>query len=423
MDFVLSAPALVKILVSLGLILLASRLTGSISAAILAGTIALAFWAGHSVPGAARIAWERLSSVDNLFLLLIIVMVIWLSDQMAETGVMRSLVSTFEAGVSNRMSMAMLPGLIGLLPMPGGALFSAPLVDQVDTEGRVDTVLRGRINYWFRHIWEYWWPLYAGVLLAVDLSGLQLWHFIAAGLPVTAASAFGGWLFLLRKVPRRERAGTTHVDIGSLVPIALIIVLYAGLGAFFPAVGRISKFLPIAIGIAVAMIYLQIRNPLSLERWAKILLSRKTAGLALLVAIIRIYGAFLEAPLPDGTFLVEQMRDELQRSGVPILPLIMIIPFIAGLTTGIALGMVGASFPIIVGLAGPDPTIPAMLSVTILAYAFGHVGQLVSPVHVCLVVTGKYYATPITQTLRGLLGPCLFVLAAGFLVSRVVLLF
>lgn len=152
-----------------------------------------------------------------------------------------------------------------------------------------------------------------------------------------AASALGGWFFLLRKVPHRERTGETHVDLGSLVPIGLII----------------------AIGIAVAMIYPQIRSPISPKRWAKILLSRKTAGLVVLVAIIRVYGAFLEAPLPDGTYVVEQMRDELERSGVPILPLIMIIPFIAGLTTGIALGMVGASFPIIVGLAGPDPTIPA----------------------------------------------------------------
>ena len=101
----------------------------------------------------------------------------------------------------------------------------------------------------------------------------------------------------------------------------------------------------------------------------------------------------------------------------------MIIPFIAGLTTGIALGMVGASFPIIVQLAGAEPTTTALLSIAILGYASGHVGQLVSPVHVCLLVTNKYFATSVVRSLRGLWGPCLFVLLGGLLVSRVVLLF
>lgn len=423
MELLLSAPALLKVLVSLGLILLISRLTGNVSVAILAGTVALAFWAGHPAGNAARIAWARLSSLDNIILMVIILLVIWLSDQMSQTGVMNSLVTSFQSGVSNRVSMALLPALVGLLPMPGGALFSAPLVDQCDTDNSIPAILKVRINYWFRHIWEYWWPLYAGVLLAVDLSGLQLWHFIAAGLPVTALSVAGGWLFLLRKVPRRERHGTTRFDLSSLVPVFLVILMYVVISILFPAVGEVSTFLPIAAGLVTAIVYLQVRSPLPWSAWRKIIFSRKTGGLAILVAIIRIYGAFLEAPLPGGQFIVEQMRMELERSGVPILPLVMIIPFIAGLTTGIALGMVGASFPIIIQLAGTDPTTAVLLSIAILGYAAGHVGQLVSPVHICLLVSNKYYSTSLLRSLQGLWGPCLFVLLGGLIVSRVVLLF
>jgi len=422
MQLLLSAPAIIKVLASLALILLVSRLTRSVSLAILAGSVVLAFWAGHNALGFLRISWERLSGLDNILLLVVILMVIWLSDQMSQTGVLNSLVESFQSGVSNRASLALLPALVGLLPMPGGALFSAPLVDQCDKDGNLDSLLKVRINYWFRHIWEYWWPLYAGVLLAVDLAGIQLWHLIAAGVPVTLISAFGGWLFLLRKVPRKERDGRTRFDVSSLVPVMLVIVVYAALAILVPAVREVSTFLPIAVGIIVAIIYLQLQRPLPWKVWAKILFSRKTAGLVVLVAIIRIYGAFLEAPLPDGQYIVEQMRVELEQSGVPILPLVMIIPFIAGLTTGIALGMVGASFPIIIQLAGTDPTTAALVSTAILGYAAGHVGQLVSPVHVCLLVTNKYFSTSILQSLRGLWGPCLFVLAGGFIMSRIVLL-
>ena len=423
MEYLLAAPALLKILVSLGVILVSSRITKNLLVSLFVGTLVLAFWAGHSPGGALDIAWNRLASRDNLFLMLIIVLIIWLSAQMAETGIMSSLVASFQSRVSNRASMALLPALVGLLPMPGGALFSAPLVDDCDGENRIQPIQKGRINYWFRHIWEYWWPLYAGVLLAVELSGLEIWHFIAAGVPVTLFSVLGGWLFLLRRVPKKKRTGHTRFDVTSLIPVFIVIFIYAAISLAVPGASRISKYFPIALGIVAAVAYLQIRNPLSRASWRNILLDPKTLSLALLVAVIRIYGAFLEAPLPDGSFLVEQMRAELARTGVPLLPLIMIIPFIAGLTTGIALGMVGASFPIIIRLAGADPSTSVLLSTAVLGYAAGHVGQLVSPVHVCFIVTNDYFGTSLLKSLKGLAGPCLFVLLGGFLVSRAVLLF
>lgn len=423
MDVLLSAPALLKVFLSLGLILFINRMSKSLILAVFAGTVLLAFWAGHTANSFITVAWDRLSNRDNLFLMLIILLIIWLSGQMSETGIMNTLVDSFRSRASNRTSMALLPALVGLLPMPGGALFSAPLVNDCDPDGEMSPILKGRINYWFRHVWEYWWPLYAGVLLAVELSGLQIWHFVAGGLPITIFSIFGGWLFLLRKVEKKEKTKGGSFNLSSLVPVAIVIITYVGIGTFFPAVRGFSKYLPIAAGIILAILYLQVRNPLPGAVWKKIILSKKTVSLAVLVAVIRIYGAFMEAPLPNGNYIVELMRFELEYIGIPILPLIIIIPFIAGFTTGIAIGMVGASFPIIVQLAGSSPSTPVMLSTAILAYAAGHVGQLVSPVHVCLIVTNEYFDTSLVRSLKGLWGPCLFVLAAGFLMSRIVLLF
>ena len=304
MSFILSVPMIVKVCVSLALILVVNRFSGSLIAAVLAGTLLLAFWAGHSVGSFSHIAWERLSHRDNLFLLLIIILVIWMSGQMAESGIMNSLVTSFQSRVSNRASMAMLPAVVGLLPMPGGALFSAPLVDDCDPGKSVDPVIKGRINYWFRHIWEYWWPLYAGVLLAAELAGIQLWHMIAAGIPVTLFSILGGWIFLLRRVEKREKSRTGRFDLNALVPVFIVIAIYALLEIFFPAASGISKYFPIAVGIIAAMIYLQIRKPITAGQWKKIILSWKTLSLAVIVAVIRIYGAFMEAPLPDGEFIV-----------------------------------------------------------------------------------------------------------------------
>ncbi len=159
--------------------------------------------------------------------------------------------------------MALLPALVGLLPMPDGALFSAPLVNDCDSPGAVLPLVKGRINYWFRHVWEYWWPLYGGVLLAVELSGLQIEHFVAAGVPITFFSIAGGWLFLLRRVEKKAKHTGDSFDISSLIPVVIVIAVYVPVSGLLPAVGRVSKYLPIAIGIIVSMSYLQIRNPLS----------------------------------------------------------------------------------------------------------------------------------------------------------------
>ncbi|MCF6334926.1 MAG: DUF401 family protein, partial [Spirochaetales bacterium] len=156
----MAVPVIIKIIVSLGIILVVNKLIKNLALSVLAGTIAIAFWSGHSLMTIMDISWREFYSLDNAMLSAIIILVIWLSSQMAAAGVMGDLVESIKAKVSTKGSIAILPAIIGLLPMPGGALFSAPLVDDCDEGAKIDPVLKTKINYWFRHIWEYTWPLY-----------------------------------------------------------------------------------------------------------------------------------------------------------------------------------------------------------------------------------------------------------------------
>jgi hypothetical protein len=61
------------------------------------------------------------------------------------------------------------------------------------------------------------------------------------------------------------------------------------------------------------------------------------------------------------------------------------------------------------------------LAAAVLAYGSGYVGQMLSPVHVCLVVTNAYFKTRMAQSLLALLAPTAVVLAGIVLVSRVIL--
>lgn len=419
----MNVSVLLKILLSLTAILLVNKLSRSLSLALLTGTGILAVWTGHGLSSSLGVAAERFVSLDNAMLLAIIFLVIWLSSQMEKTGVMRDLVGSLRSFLKPRTAMATLPAVIGLLPMPGGALFSAPLVDDADERNEVSPLLKTRINYWFRHIWEYTWPLYPGLILTTDISGLQVWQIFLVGIPMMAVSIAAGYIFILRRarVSRGHTAPAEHHILRLLSPIFLIIAVYALITLLLPAAADISRYLPMALGIIAAMAYLQVMRPLSAQQWREIILSGRAVKMVIIVALVRIYGAFIETPLPDGSLLMEQMRAELHTLGIPLILLVMIIAFVSGLTTGVSVGFVGASFPIAFSLLGSNPALNEMLAMLAVAYPFGFIGVMLSPVHVCLIVTNEHFKSSLLKSIVSLVPPSVVVLAFSFLLHTMLI--
>jgi hypothetical protein len=93
---------------------------------------------------------------------------------------------------------------------------------------------------------------------------------------------------------------------------------------------------------------------------------------------------------------------------------ILLIPLIAGLAVGINVGTIGASFPVVMTLLGTSPPLILLLPTTVLAYAAGFMGQMLSPVHVCLVVSNQYFKTSLLRSLGRLILPVIFVLAGTY---------
>ena len=400
-------PLIIKVLASLGVIMLLSKWIKHLHIPVLAGALFLGLTCGHDLQKISIIAFERTISKNNLFMIAVVVMIIWLSSQMSEAGIMKELVVRVRARVSQRTAMGLLPALIGLLPMPGGALFSAPLVDDCDTSRTLDPLLKTRINYWFRHVWEYWWPLYPGVLLAMEITGIGTVTFMLGLLPLSLLSIATGWYFLLRPVEiKAEEEVADKNDRKSLIPllmpIFIIITIYAIIRMVIPAVADYNKYLPMLLGIASAIIYLQLYRPLSSATWSKIIISKRVWSLALLVLLVRIYGAYMEADLPDGTSLVEKLRTELEYFHIAPILVIILIPFICGMTTGLAIGFVGASFPIVMSMAGDAPSLQELLPIVALAYGCGYLGMLLSPVHVCLIVSNQHFRTRLYDSIKHL---------------------
>ena len=190
--------ALCITLLAFGLILLLARLKVPLGPAILLGAIAMGIMFGMGVGSVASEVLAGVLRPNSIALAIITILLLAVSKTMVAGGQMEAIVSLAKAFVRRpAIAMAMLPALIGLLPMPGGALFSAPMVASAAGKTKESASRLSAINYWFRHIWEHWWPLYPGVILAAELTGRPMQAFIVQQLPLGIVMIISG-LFIFR---------------------------------------------------------------------------------------------------------------------------------------------------------------------------------------------------------------------------------
>ncbi|MCX5858176.1 MAG: DUF401 family protein [Deltaproteobacteria bacterium] len=427
MDWLLHVPAYVKVGSSFLGILLLYRLRVPLGVAILTFSTLLTLWTGTGVDG-LRYQINSFVLPQNYLLPLIILLLLFFSDSLNKTGRMDRTIAALKSWLKNKhLILAGLPALVGLLPMPAGALFSAPFVDAVDQGQEIEPPLKVAINYWFRHIWEYWWPLYPGVILAMQYSGLSAVKFFFIQMPFTLAAVLGGYLFILRKVKRLDdhHENEGHLDaaavLSALGPIGLLVLISLVGSALLPLIGvegTLANLIAMVVGLVAALAAVFTGHASAFGSTMLMLKRSDTWLMIVLVIGIQTFAAALSCPVDDaGSTLITGMRDELIRTGIPLIMVIMLIPFISGMVTGVAFGFVGASFPIVFALVGPDPSAAVAAATTAFAYTFGYMGMMLSPMHACFVVTAEYFKTSIFSAYRYIIGPAFVILLASILLS------
>ena len=310
--------------------------------------------------------------------------------------------------------MIVFPALIGLLPMPGGAIFSAPMVKTLGNRHHLEDARLSYINYWFRHVWEYWWPLYPGVLLTPALAGISLWTFVAFLFPITlAAITLGYWP--LKNLPSADAvedpvaiAGTDQLRsfLIELIPILIVILIGLGLGACLtpllePRGISISKETGLIAALLLAIGWVWHRNRLPASDRRDILLRRDLLRMVYMVAGILIFQEVLQA-----SRAAQAVSEDLIRWNIPLFSITIILPMLVGTVTGITIAFVGTTFPILISLVHSMGQADQMVAYLMLAMVSGFVGVLFSPLHICLLLSNEYFKTSLSAVYRFLLPPC-----------------
>lgn len=409
--------ALLALGASLLLVLAAPRLRGlSPGAAFFIGALLLAVCstmgsaAGFTALGYSIVAPRTLAFVVAVLCVFV------LSAQLQHCGALTALTQAASRSLRNpRLRMAALPALIGLLPMPGGAVVSAPMVEQCG-HGSRDT--QHSINYWFRHIWEIWWPLYPPVLLAAGMSGCRLSDFALALAPLMLVLVIVGALWLLRSIPAtRDAAPANGGGISSvLVPLGLMLLCMPLAEKWLAAVGLLGSEWGLAAACLPGMAFLVLRHGgASLGR---ALCARRTWGLVIVAWSMKVFGAMVGA---GGSAVV--LADCIGVTGSVVLGLTA-VPLAAGLATGNTVAAVSVAFPLVAalpGMAAVDGQERVWLFAA--AYAAAFLGYMLSPVHMCLVLSAEHFGSPLMSSWRRLATPLLVcgVLGAGYFVAALTL--
>jgi len=161
-----SIPALAQILVVFSLVVFAAALKVHMGLAAALGGALLALWSGLEFAAIARVVLEQLFEADTLLLLALMTGIMVFSSAMKKSGAMGTFAKAIsDVAPSKRLAMAAAPLLIGTLPMPGGAILSAPLVEAMDSGREHGRGTLSAANYWFRHTLELAWPLYPAFIL------------------------------------------------------------------------------------------------------------------------------------------------------------------------------------------------------------------------------------------------------------------
>lgn len=423
----MTVPALARILIVFIAMLLASRLGLHLGAALILGGVGLGFWGGHAAPAVLGHLGHALTRSELWLFLVITGLIVEFGRYATEPRNADAIVSAIRrwGGRHGRAASLMaVPTVIGLIPMPAGALFSAPFVEQASAGVSQPPDWKSAVNYWFRHTLEYWWPLYPGIIVAMSVFGMETWRFIAGQLIFTPVALGAGYFFLIRPhlsllaSDRAQPAGASPRRITFVVmPLALVvssaILLPFAFRALVPAMdGQLRRMVSMVIGLAAGMaliVWDERAEPR--KRAFREMFRRKSLGVQFTVAGVLIFKSML-----DSSGLLPLASRELLAWGIPIVCAVAVLPLLAGFVTGLGMGFTGTSFPLVVGLMNASGGALTPSATLALAYAFGYTGMILSPIHLCLVVTRDYFAASIGRIYARVLPPMAAVLASGIVV-------
>lgn len=371
------------------LIVVLLRFKVLIGPAILSGGLLIWLFESRSFEKLWIAFTETLTMQRTWDLLLCLYFVMCLEVELRKSGSLHGMVVTLRnIFSSNKVTLAFMPAFLGLLPSLGGARFSAPIVQETSDGIAVDDEQKSAINLWFRHIFEFSNPLMPGVILACGIANVSIGDLIDQVGWVTILCFVLGWIFLIipLKITDPEKATNTQHD--RTIDWKSLVLAFGPIVTSFLLIVAFNVQAALAMGLVVVAfipLYFWFKRPISVKSVFTESLDKK-----LFFNVVCIL-YFIQLLTVIGT--LDEIVSVFNNSSLPQAVIIACLSFIFGVMTGMGQGYIAIVMPIVALMA------PGNIVLVGIAMVYGMAGQMVTPTHLCILVTVEYFKCRLWKTI------------------------
>lgn len=322
-----------------------------------------------------QLAFKSCTSRDTISLVLAFYTITYVQRMMEKRGHLllaeKSLDNIFN---SRRINAMIAPFVIGLLPSAGAVLIAAPIVQNAsgDYLTREEQTF---VTSYYRHISEAFLPTYSSILLALDLSGVDMTKFVVGMLPMVAILFILGYVFYVRKIPKstgisqsKDKKDDIINLIISLWPIAVTITII------------LTLKIPVYMAVIPVIIVSAVLNKFSVDELIPMVKTAFETKLIVSTVMIMIFKELLTF-----TGVIGRLPEYFEK--LPIHPAIIFsLIFVIGTLVAGSQAIIALALPLAFA------TIPdGGLALMILLMCMTYIAMQVSPTHICLAIVTEAF--------------------------------
>ena len=339
--------------------------------------------------------------------------IMWLSQLYKETGEITKLSESLSKIVKNpKIVLSVLPAIIGFLPVAGGALMSAPIVDAEAKKLKLKPERKAYINLWFRHTIFPVYPLSQVLIVTAALTKIPLFSIILLQIPTVITMIIVGYFLGFWKVklsnnreakPAGKVAGELKSFLISFSPILTTIVVAVFIGLLNYGLSQqgfdvlIATFAGLAILIMVSRLHLKVLVT-PLKSWG------------IYGVTLAVYGAFLLRNVIKAIGISEILQPLITNGSIDLIILLTAIPAALGFIIGSPTGAIAISASILTGILTFTPKTAALL------YISAYLGYVIAPTHLCFAFTATYFKSSLGKIYKYVIPSFLATFAIALLV-------
>jgi len=331
----------------------------------------------------------------SLQLMAVVALISGLGYVLKETGDLDGMIDSLIAIFKNtKLLIMVLPALIGTLSVPGGAILSAPMVEESGNKIELSNTSKTAINLFFRHIGYYIYPLYSPIILASELLNIEKEVIIKYNFLIMVAGVVSAYCIFFKDVESETHTQTQKDNLLksskrfllSFLPILSILVL--------AILFKIPFYIAVIAGLAMAIIKNPPQNEV-VKEYKRRIKGFFTKGVKYNLMLV-IAGVMGFKSVVEASGAVDIIAKTLTGLGVPLVVMIILLGFVSAYVTGVHVAAMG----LLIAIFSPMIPVHAVGPYVSLLFTSIFLGYLLSPIHLCMVLTKQYFKVKLAPVYR-----------------------